>query len=122
MMTKTVWLAGTNHADLPKLIALAELPNGLPVKLKREPENEFDENAISAWVEAGELQGAGFILAQLPNKPEFKLGMIPARDGTTSWLAPKMDAGTFVVAVFAKHGRNLIHAQIEMEIDEDRIA
>ncbi len=110
-------LAGTKH-HAAKLFS-GNLPAGTPLRLVREPDNQWDENAIAVWV----LRGAAGDLAPSENRTGvtgWKLGMIPAKSGHTNWaqrLAPLIDRGetfraeiqqmsgtTVVVRLFAPEG------------------
>jgi hypothetical protein len=105
MTTKTVWLAGTSFYDMKRFLEGRSFPTGLPLILEREPTNQYDKNAAVVFLEASALRDAGYELPEAAmNIERFKLGHVPAKDGTAAWLAPLMDAGKAVSARFDKHG------------------
>jgi hypothetical protein len=103
MTTRTAWLAGTSFYDMGKFLEMPEFPKGIPLVLEREPRNRYDPNAILVFLEA-EVATAFHYPAAAIDQKRFKLGHIPAKDGTAAWLAPLMDAGKKATARFERHG------------------
>ena len=118
MTTKQVWLAGTSFYDASRFREGREFPAGTPLILEREMTNKFDKNAILVFLDAAELDARGY---EVPDAAagidRYKLGHVPAKDGTAAWLAPLMDAGKTSTATFEKHGPNT-GMQITIEIEE----
>lgn len=62
---------------------------GMPAKLKREPNNQHDENAIAVWVTAKLVFGL--------IKEDIQVGYLPAEIAED--LAPHVDSGGTICAV-----------------------
>ena len=115
MTTKQVWLAGTSFYDGSIFRAMPSFPVGMPMALEREASNAYDKNAVVVFIDAAALVDAG--LKPPTVKPRYKMGHVPAKDGTAAWLAPLMDAGKTARASFLKHGTGP-GMQIEIEGEE----
>ena len=114
MTTKTAWLAGTSFYDSKLFISCREFPKDMPLVLEREPTNAYDTNAVLVFLESKELPDSeGFPKSQ----ERFKIGHVPAKDGTAAWLAPLMDAGKPVTAKFLRHGTGP-GMQIEISVED----
>lgn len=102
MMPHQTFLAGTSFYDMKAFLQYPEFPAGLALVLRREPGNQYDANAIEVLLERRALAAAGY---RPPDGREiYKLGHVPAKDGTAAWLAPLLDAGHPITATFHRHG------------------
>jgi hypothetical protein len=88
------------------------MPSGLSLMLIREPDNDFDTNAIAVWVLGKTLRamsnanqvtlrtmldGYGFQLDEVLNN-DWQLGYVAAKTGEAWAIAPAIDGGMAVVA------------------------
>lgn len=101
------------HFRPPAKIILQSLPSGSPVKLKPEPENPYDENAVAVYVRssdipeaqhsglAGVLPGSGFTLDEVLEQPEWHLGYLAAAGGKPLLKNPEY-SGAIVFLPFVK--------------------
>ena len=74
----------------PAKALLAALPQGTPLRLQAEPDNEYDSLAVAVWLDSEaipascheelklHLAGYGFDLEQVLTQPSWHLGFIPA--------------------------------------------
>lgn len=67
-MKSIVALVGTKYRGASMVHLLASLPNGEPLILRREPDNEYDPYAVQVWARG---QHIGFIPSS-QNKPIAK--------------------------------------------------
>lgn len=103
-MIKSAPLVGAYHRPPAKAI-LACLKTGASLMLIREPENEYDRNAIGVWVASSQIpealydqlelmaSGFGWSKEQILETPQWKLGFIAAKTGEANQLAPELDKG-----------------------------
>ena len=118
MTTKTAWLAGTSFYDVGRFKEGREFPVGTPLVLEREATNKYDPNAVLVFLDASALDERGYEIPEAAaGIDRYKLGHVPAKDGTAAWLAPLMDAGKTPTATFERHGPNT-GMQITIEIEE----
>lgn len=92
-MTELTSLLVGMHFHPPAKLLLASLPAGASLQLQREPDNPYDENAISVWLSPGEipesqhskldeeLGGFGFDLAEILQGEALMLGHVAATGG-----------------------------------------
>jgi hypothetical protein len=90
------------HFHPPAKLILSWLRAGTALKLRREPDNPFDSNAIGVWVhlmalpydvqiDVDALAGYGFSIEDLLQARQ--LGHIAAKTGEAAIIAPLLDAG-----------------------------
>ena len=115
---RLVWLAGSSFYDLSLFCEAPQFPQGLRLTLEREPSNQYDPNATCIFLDAAALRDAKFPL--IPDgKERFKLGHVPAKDGTAAWLAPIIDAGAQPVsAFFERHSSSGPAIQIAIDVGD----
>ncbi len=106
---RTAILTGTGYEGRDKIIK-RHCREGLPVVLKREPRNEYDENAIAAYLVTPKLFG-------LLGNSKKMIGYIKAN--TAKSLAKKMDAGSSVTgevkSYYAPENRD--HPRVTVYLD-----
>lgn len=117
MTERKAWLAGTNFYDMGCFRASREFPKDMPLLLQRAHGNEHDPNAVAVFVDAGTLHKEG-VRPSLLTKSHFKLGYVPAKDGTAAWLAPLMDAGKKVTATHERHSASGQTIQINITVED----
>lgn len=112
-MSVTIWIVGGQFADAELFPAL---PEGLPLVLVRDPQNPKDPNAVGVCISHAAAVQADVAWPKY-SKDRFRLGFLPAR-GPVNWaalLAPHLDAGRPVTAIFKRHSsRNPVAMQIEL--------
>ena len=114
----------------PAKLLVEALPNGAPLALLREPSNEYDPNAIQAWVSpsalpegdllegsefAEKLAGFGWDLEKLRESPELMLGYVGKE--WAALLAPLADRGVAMTAVFCVNGKGKPATRITYDHD-----
>lgn len=109
-MKKNAIVAGTGFENREQIIR-KYCKNGLKVTLKREPNNEHDENAIAVFLEIPAMFG-------LLGKSSKQIGYIKAT--TAKSIAEKMDKGqefkAKVVSYFAPSEKE--HPRVSIEITD----
>lgn len=89
------YVAGSDRVTLRK--AARGLRVGAPLRLVREPENDYDARAVAVWTQEG-----------------TKLGYVPRIDNQP--LTNLMDAGVALRAVVGSDGPDRAHADIRVEV------
>ena len=101
---QTMPLVGA-HFRPPARALLSCLPAGAALRLLREPDNEYDTNAIKVIVETTSIpesqytqlellaSGFGWSLEQILAQREWPLGYVAAKTGEAARLAPRLDNG-----------------------------
>lgn len=108
-MGRDAIVAGTGFEDRAKIIR-RHVRDGMPVRLRREPNNPYDANAVAVLIEVPRL--LGFLGRRL-----VQIGYI--KSGAAKSIAPKIDAGIlvtgFVKSFYAPDGRD--HPRVSLRLE-----
>lgn len=123
-------LVGAYHRP-PAPALIKHLPNGAPLRLEREPHNQFDPFAVKVWARSATIpegqypsldaaaQGYGFTIENILAQSEWHLGYLAAKpakgvDGAlAAQIAPRLDAtaGYSARLVFDGAGRPIVEIE-----------
>ena len=108
-MGKDAIVAGTGFEGRDQVIR-RHCREGMPVRLRREPHNEHDQNAIAVYFSVPRLFG-------LLGQAQLQIGYIKA--AAAKGLAAKMDAGVpvtgYVKSFYAPDGRVFPRVSLRLE-------